>query len=414
MNQRRSPVGQCDAIAGTFGPLMDDVILGNTRADDPLFHAEGLRYLTRMFAAAAVRSEMDDAAYPKFVPAASLWMHWGFANPDAGYHYAKIDGRYTYRFFGRRGTARILDIETWECDFVDISTLHHCSGARHVQLDRTGPISTDGDFEVGPDGEFEVILSTTPQPGNWVRIAEGIGTLILREYFYDWQTEERAQFFVERVGAQYPPPHDTAATLADRMDVIPEFMDRNVRMLAKGIEAQHYSLEPNTMRVQPQHSGEEERGQDDQLALRDIHFLQGRYECGPDDAVILEVADIGTDYWIYYLTSHNWEGGDFHHRQTSLNGHQAELDPDAVFRAIISQRDPGVPNWLDPAGHPNGLILGRYFMPSREIGAPTLTVVPFADLRDHLPASTKVVTPEERSESLRRRMHSVRRRLCEI
>ena len=37
-------------------------------------------------------------------------------------------------------------------------------------------------------------------------------------------------------------------------------------------------------------------------------------------------------------------------RQSSLNGHQAVLDPDGVFRAVISARDPGVPNWLDTGG----------------------------------------------------------------
>lgn len=405
---------QAADIGETFPALMNDVLMENGEADSELFHAVGLRYLTRMFAQAALRGEIDDPAYPTLVPAASRWMSWGFANPDGGYSYASISGEYTYRFFGRRGTARIFDIETWAGDWANISTLHHCSGARHVQLDRAGPIAGGGDFEVAPDGSFEVILSAEPQPGNWVRIDEGVGTLILREYFYDWEQETRAEYYLERVGATYPPPPGTPDTLHAGLARIPEFMNANVPMLAKGLANQHYTLAPNTMRIQPQHSGEEERGQDDQLALRDIYFLQGRYECGPDQAVILEVADIGTDYWIYYLSSHNWEGGDFHSRQTSLNGHQAVLDPDGVFRAVISQRDPGVPNWLDPGGAPSGLILGRYFMPRRDIDTPRLRVVPFGSVRDELPATTGTVAPAERSESLRRRMHSARRRHCDL
>ena len=414
MEEQGSVQRQAREIGATFAALLDEVVLGNGEAVAPVFHAVGLRYLTRMFAQAVLRAEIDDPAYPILVPAASRWMSWGFANPDGGYAYANISGEHTYRFFGRRGTARIFDIETWAGDWADISTLHHCSGARHVQLDRAGPVASGGDFEIAEDGSFEVVLSAEPRDGNWVRIADGPGTLILREYFYDWDHEDRSEYHLERVGAVYPPPHPTAPTLAAGLDRVAEFMTSNVPMLAKGLRMQHYSLEPNTMRVQPQHSGEEERGQDDQLALRDIYFLQGRYECGPDEAVILEVADIGTDYWIYYLTSHNWEAGDFHCRQTSLNGFQAELDPDGVLRAVISQRDPGVPNWLDPAGAPSGLILGRYFEPRREIETPRLRKVPFASVRDALPAGTRAVSPAERSDALRRRMHSVRRRHCDI
>jgi hypothetical protein len=38
-----------------------------------------------------------------------------------------------------------------------------------------------------------------------------------------------------------------------------------------------------------------------------------------------------------------WESQEFDVRQTSLNGHQARLDPDGVFRGVISITDPGVP-----------------------------------------------------------------------
>ena len=35
--------------------------------------------------------------------------------------------------------------------------------------------------------------------------------------------------------------------------------------------------------------------------------------------------------------------------------------PTSAFRAVISIADPGVPNWLDPAGHHRGLLQGRWF-----------------------------------------------------
>lgn len=401
-------------IGDSFGELMNGVIAKNENANSPLDLAEGLRYLTRAFAWGALVGETENYHYPKFVPAASLWLQMGFANPDGGYWYTTVHGDYVYRVFGRRGTARIFDVESWSGSMSDVEHMHHCGGARHIHLDAHAPIASTSDFEVGPNGEFEVILSKDPQPGNWVPIADGLGWVLMREFFYDWMNEERGQFYIERVGATYPPPPTTTGDLQKALTRILEFMNLNVRHLAKGVEAQHYSVAPNAMHIQPMHGGQEERGQEDQIALRDIYFQQGRYDCGPDDAVILEVPEPESDYWLYYLLTHNWECIDFHTFQNTINGHHAHIDDDGAFRAVISQNDPGVLNWLDPAGHQTGLIVGRVFKPRAEMVTPQLRVVPFDELRQHLPAETKWVTAEERSEALRERMHSVRRRRCEI
>jgi hypothetical protein len=88
------------------------------------------------------------------------------------------------------------------------------------------------------------------------------------------------------------------------------------------------------------------------------------------------------------------------------------LDTDGVFRAVIAHTDPGVPNWLDTAGHPVGLIAARYFR-AETTPVPTMRTVPLAALRDHLPADTLKVTPAQRQESLRARALSVRRRGCD-
>ena len=36
------------------------------------------------------------------------------------------------------------------------------------------------------------------------------------------------------------------------------------------------------------------------------------------------------------------------------------VDPDGRFRCVIAHRDPGVPNWLDACGHPEGMIQYRF------------------------------------------------------
>ena len=90
------------------------------------------------------------------------------------------------------------------------------------------------------------------------------------------------------------------------------------------------------------------------------------------------------------------------YRQSSLNGHQARLDQDGRFRAVISLTDPGVPNWLDPAGYTQGMLMGRWYAADSH-SMPTLKRVPLAKVRDHLPAATPWMAPEERSTQLRER-----------
>ena len=89
-------------------------------------------------------------------------------------------------------------------------------------------------------------------------------------------------------------------------------------------------------------------------------------------------------------------------RQSSINDTQAHIDSDGKFRAVVSRLDPGVPNWLDKADYPWGVIQMRWNRAS-DYPDPTMKKVPFAELREHLPSDTPVITAEERSERLRRR-----------
>ena len=80
-----------------------------------------------------------------------------------------------------------------------------------------------------------------------------------------------------------------------------------------------------------------------------------------------------------------WEAIDFTARQSSLNHAQARLDADGVFRGVIAHEDPGVPNWLDTAGHERGTLIARFVM-AEEAPVIRSRSVKLAALRDELPA----------------------------
>jgi hypothetical protein len=102
------------------------------------------------------------------------------------------------------------------------------------------------------------------------------------------------------------------------------------------------------------------------------------------------------------LNDELWNAAEYMHRQSSLNGHQARVDTDGRFRAVISVADPGVPNWLDTAGYLRGTFIGRWFQCSSD-PVPTVTKVRLAEVRAHLSADTPSVTPAERRARLSER-----------
>lgn len=106
----------------------------------------------------------------------------------------------------------------------------------------------------------------------------------------------------------------------------------------------------------------------------------GHFDLTPDEALIVDVEPAHAHYWSLHVGNFWWESLDYATRHTSLNGHQAVLDDDGRFRAVVAHADPGVPNWLDTLGHLVGPMLFRWVV-SDSSPEPVCTVVPFADVR---------------------------------
>jgi hypothetical protein len=313
-------------------------------------------------------------------------MQFGVPAADCSYGWAGLHGDHVYRIRGHRGSSLLFDVET--------RTGHMGHIADWKLIDRRS------DFRVEADGSVEIVLSREEQPGNWVRLPAGPASIIVRQYFYDWLTEEPALLEITRDGATFPPPPLDPSRVAERAQLLRDWLRQVPAACAHAVRT-HHEVPAGTLAFGPLDFG-----------WKDLQYGKGAYRCGPDEAVVLEVTPPDAPYWSFQLCSLFWEARDWDVRQTSINGHQAVLDDDGKFRAVISHRDPGVPNWLDAGGHEKGLIVARYFRAAETL-QPGIRPVNLADLRRLLPASTPRVTPEERQESLRARARSVVRRRCD-
>ena len=91
-----------------------------------------------------------------------------------------------------------------------------------------------------------------------------------------------------------------------------------------------------------------------------------------------------------------------------MNGQQAHIDTDGRFRAVVSRRDPGVPNWLDTICWDVGIILLRWYRAEQKQAITTKTVH-IDDVRKHLPVDTPTVTSDERKLKVEQRRRAVMR-----
>src|SRR5262249_35922926 len=97
-------------------------------------------------------------------------------------------------------------------------------------------------------------------------------------------------------------------------------------------------------------------------ALQKQVYWPACFQLEDDEALIIETElPAKRPYWNIQLNDPYFNALEYVYRLSSLNGHTAKVSKDGKFRAVIALTDPGVPNWLDPAGYKEGGIYGRWY-----------------------------------------------------
>ena len=329
----------------------------------------------------------NDPDYPEFVPMLSSALNFAAPVPDFVYTYAPIRGEGSYRIAGHRGTSLFA--------FVTVSETYF------TRTDKPKPGLANYDVDaltIGADGRFEVLLSAEkPKPwrGDWWYMDPKATNLGVRHAQYDWENEVDPRMSIERLDVPAARPKPTAAEIAERMEEIAQWMEFSI---------QHWLIHLDASR---------KKGTVNRFEVTDYSgftgnswpqvYLETLFEIAEDEALVIETEIPETvRYWSFMLADELFATIDWTNRQSSLNGHQARLDTDGRFRAVLSVRDPGVPNWLDTGGYLRGVIQNRWNQAS-SAPCPSMKRIKLADVRNHLPQDTPVVSAAEREQSLRRR-----------
>jgi len=115
----------------------------------------------------------------------------------------------------------------------------------------------------------------------------------------------------------------------------------------------------------------------DLVTSDNVRYLSGYWRLAPYEALVVDfVADGTADYWNLVIMSIWEETVDWRERPTSVNRANAVRRADGRVRVVVAHADPGVPNWLDTACHPEGSIALRWFLSTAPLPEADTRVVP--------------------------------------
>ena len=348
--------------------------------ETPQLQAEGYRYLAR-FLAAGLKSCVthDDPNEPILHSMIDESAPWGLDHPDCHYLYGALQPNANYRLIGDLGTANVLDVQ--------INSGHFSCGS--VQgVDTLRAFSRD-QLNADPNGAVEYDFTTE----------ENARFLQIRQYFADWNAERPARLILERIDAPTPRATATHESVQAQLRLLTEWIEKG-GTLWNALSERFLSMPPNSLHV---HEASESR----HGALAGQIYAMGHFACQPDEALIIELDAPDCLHWNLSIANRYWETIEYSTRQSSLNHHQAVAHDPKKYLFVVSHQDPGLANWIDPAGTTQGTLAIRCY---RAESNPEirLRLVPSSQLAAELPAGLPSADPNQRQSALQLRRRGVR------
>ncbi len=308
---------------------------------------------------------------------------WGIDNPDSVYRVIPVSADHRYRIVGRVAQQRMLEnyFTLWDDN---MQTLGLLSGH---------------DLQVDAEGRFAIeVNSDSSGAGNHIHLPPGAKEFYIRDVINDWAGDRANELAVERLdgdGSGYACDDELLAVAEQYMQRWAENTTRwNNQALHKPVNAFDFTID-----------------RDSDGALRNQIYIMGHYKL-PDanSALLLKVRLGGAQYFIAPITNVWGTSNIIDSRNGSLNLTQMRPDPDGNYTIVLSQRDPGVYNWLDPSDMDEGILTLRWAefvdgRPDETLGA-DCELVELAQLDAILPAGTPRIDAGERERALRRRAES--------
>ena len=327
--------------------------------------AEGLQYLAGCIAACTHAAFNHQRDHPFLLSGTGPFTKMGLDNPDTLYFGTLVRPGCDYVVTGIRGTTTDLSFQLLGGEYTDADV-----PASTVAFD-------DRELDIGADGDFR-----------WRFRPEQPAQLVIREVYGDW-SQRRGTVAIHRPDtAGTAPPPLTRQRVERRYAAAGGQLVNRVKTWLAFPQWYYLNSPVNTM-VEPRLTPG---------GLATQYSSAGHFELRPDQALILTVPTTDAPYLGFQLGSMWYISLDYINHQTSLNASQAQADPDGKIRIVVSERNPGVTNWVETLGHRRGFLQFRWQRVARELTAddgPQLELVDAGSVPANLPYHSENVISDD-------------------
>ncbi|CAJ1579373.1 hypothetical protein [[Mycobacterium] wendilense] len=316
---------------------------------------EGLQYLAGCISACIHLGFDYDRDHPVLQSGTGPYTKMGLDNPDTLYFGTRVQPGKEYVVTGVRGTTTDLSFQMLGGEYTD----NNVPPSQAAFDDRELDIAADGSFE------WRVTPSAPSQ-------------LLIREVYNDWSARRGTITVARTDTAGTAPPPLSRQIIEKRYAVAGKQLVQRVKTWLQFPQWFYLNIPVNTMVAPRLTPG----------GLATQYSSAGHFDLAPEQALVITVPASDAPYMGFQLGSLWYISLDYINHQTSLNGTQAQVDPDGKIRIVVSDANPGVTNWCETLGHRRGYLQFRWQRLSRELteaDGPTVELVDVADVASALP-----------------------------
>ena len=316
---------------------------------------EGLQYLAGGIAACTHIAFDYDRDHPFLQSGTGPFTKMGLDNPDTLYFGTRVQAGHEYVVTGKRGTTTDLSFQLLGGEYTD----------QNVPDSETA--FDDRKLSVAADGTFE-----------WCFTPKSNAQLVIREVYNDWSAQRGTVAIARSDTAGTPPPPLTGELIDKRWATAGKQLVQRIKTWLQFPQWFYMNIPVNTMVAPRLTPG----------GLATQYSSAGHFELTPQQALIITLPVTDAPYLGFQLGSLWYISLDYINHQTSLNGTQAQADPDGKIRLVVAEDNPGVTNWVETTGHRKGFLQFRWQRVSREMteaDGPTVELVDTADVASKLP-----------------------------
>jgi hypothetical protein len=309
---------------------------------DAFNQAEGIRYLTRLTRVGLEAFvEYADPAFPVFKRMVHETVKMGADNPDNYYFNAQISGAFEYKIKGRRNSVHYIGFFTQNGSYGTTGGLTPCG------------ILEGKDLIIEDDGTFEIILSKEKKGGNWLKMEDETGLVMVRQTFLNRFEETPAEISIENCnGIKAPAP------------LSPKMLDEGLKMAslfvagapllfarwAKGFK-KHVNELPQFAPETSNNAGGDPN----------IIYYHSYWAIKEDEALVITVMPPECDSWNFQLNNYWMESLDYRYHSICISKGNAHYEKDGSIKIIVAHNNLDFENWLDPCNHVEGTMCWRWY-----------------------------------------------------